>query len=385
MDENEVYQRLGVAPIINAAGDLTRLGGRLISKNVAVAMEEASRSAVRIDELQTAVGHRIAEVTRSEGGYVVPGAAAGLVLGVAACLVEQHEELAVELPRVPLSIPSRVVLYRAHMTHYARMFEVSGASLCIVEGPADLTRKLETGEVAVVGFLHTGADLPASFQDTVKITQQFGVPIVVDASVALPPIYNLWRYSELGADLVAFSGGKAIGGPQASGFVCGREDLIRRIADLHLGSVPYGVGRAMKVGKEEIVGLAVALEEYLVRDHAAEAIAWAESAKAIANGLCNISGITVKVADHLPNGRPLSCVVIDVDVTCSLSAAEISRSLQLQHPAVMLNAAQADEGRLIVYVANLRPGEEDLVVGSIKNAFHGHAHMAPSVVGVRDS
>ncbi|MGH2531777.1 MAG: aminotransferase class V-fold PLP-dependent enzyme [Thermomicrobiales bacterium] len=298
-----VYQELGVAPIINASGTLTRLGGSRMAPAVLAAMAEAASSFVRIDELQERAGEVIAEVTGAEAGYVVTGAAAGLALGVAACVAGLDVAKMDRLPDTA-GMQNEVVVQRGHRNaydHAIRMVGVHFVEVGYLGYPgAGGTFDWQLDEVITE---HTAAvacpvlDTPGTLPLPVvaEIAHAKGVPVVVDAAASLPPRANLRRFIAEGADLVCFSGGKAIGGPQASGVLAGRRDLIAsvalqhqdmdvraatwsqraRIADGTLRGVPQqGFGRAMKVGREEIVGLIVALRHFAAGNDDADRARW---------------------------------------------------------------------------------------------------------------
>ncbi len=363
--EAGIYERLGVAPIINAAGDLTKFGGRLMSERVVTAMLQASSASVVIDELQAFAGKRISQVTHSEAAYVVPGAAAGLALAAASCMIVKNMLVAEELPRLPTGAADQILIYRDHLTRYARMLEVTGAKVRVVEGPDEMKTALTKGSVAAFCFLHSGNDTPELFETTVRLTSESGIPMIVDAAVSLPPLVNLHRYSDAGADMVVFSGGKAIGGPQASGFVCGRVDLVTTVAKLHLGPGAIAIGRPMKVGKEEIVGLLEAIEEYLTRPHESELSTWRRSMERLSRSLGSFSGVKVTVENNLPNGRPLPCVVLKFIAEPS-RASLLAKMLLDGSPRIALDTSRESFGELLIYPANLRLDEDEIIAAAIK-------------------
>lgn len=359
----DIYCDLGVVPVINAAGDLTKLGGRLMSERVTSRMAEASCRAVVIDELQKAAGERIAQITHSEAAYVVPGAAAGLALAVASSLVSRDEILASSIPRLPLGLADEVLVYRSHVTRYVRILELTGAKVRIVEGLEEARTVLRSGLVTAFYFLHSGSHVPIPFAETLKLAHEFDVPVIVDAAVALPPVENLFRYSEERADLVVFSGGKALGGPQASGFLCGRADLVGIVAQLHLGPPSFAVGRPMKVGKEEIVGLLEALEEYLCRPHQKELLFWRSSMEKICRELKDLLGIRVFLEESLPNGRPIPSVVLEFEEP--LRAVVLADLLLRSTPRIALDESSQDDGLLRIYPTNLVSNEVEAIIEKI--------------------
>jgi D-glucosaminate-6-phosphate ammonia-lyase len=295
-----IEQVLGVKPIINAAGPLTRLSGMPMHPNVARAMAEAAQETARIEDLQAAAGSYLAEVTGAEAGYVTSGAAAGLTMSAAAAMAGMSVAAMDQLPDTT-GLKDEIVVQRAHVTAYSHALRVAGAKLVDVgyvgypgQGitwPWQIEAAI-TDRTAAIFYSVGAAKGIVELAELAEIGRMHGVPVIVDAAAALPPKENLKRFIEYGADLVAFSGGKAIGGPQASGILVGRKDLIESVALQHQdmdvypdtwtwrqtyieshrlpGPPHHGLGRAMKVGKEEIVGLVAALRRFLESDLEAE-------------------------------------------------------------------------------------------------------------------
>jgi len=286
-----IYERLGVTPIINACGPNTRLSGGIMAPEVAEAMAEASRHCVDMVELQARASQLIAAATGAEAGLVTSGAAAGVLLGLAACMTGLDPDKMNRLPETT-GMKSEIVVPRSHRNFYDRAARALGARIVEV-GLSDRfsgtgVRDVEPWEIAAaisertaaVYYLAKPHAMPR-LPEVVEVAGAKGVPVVVDAAAELPPKENLRRFIAEGAGLVAFSGGKAIGGPQASGILAGRRDLIAAAAlqnlDLdvfveHFNPPPafidkralpglphHGIGRPCKVGKEEIVGLLTAL------------------------------------------------------------------------------------------------------------------------------
>ena len=286
-----IYDDLGLRTVINASGTLTRLGGSRMAPEVLAAMAEAAASFVPIDALQARAGEIIAEVTGAESGYVVTGAAAGLSLGVAACVAGFNVAAMDRLPDTT-GLRNEVVVQRGHRNAYdhairavgVRMVEVGYLGYPGAGGtyPWQIADAISDRTAAIAcPILDTPGTVP--LREVCAIAHEHGLPVIVDAAAELPPRSNLRRFIAEGADLVVFSGGKAIGGPQASGMLAGRADLIASVALQHqdmdvrdatwsqrdllangvLRGVPHqGFGRSMKVGREEIVGLLVALQRF---------------------------------------------------------------------------------------------------------------------------
>ena len=291
--------------VVNARGYSTKVGGSRLSPEVMAAMAEAAGMFVRIEDIQASAGAVIADITGAEAGYVTAGAAAGLTMAAAAAIARLDPALMNRLPDVA-GVPHEIVMLRRHRNDYDHALRAAGARLVEV-GFHDWTFEYELDSAigpGTVALFYLGHDVTAnlSLADVARVAHRHDLPLIVDGSVALPPAGNLRALLEQGADLVSFSGGKHIQGPQASGILAGRRDLITSVALQHQdmdvypdtwpargliadgtvsGPPHHGLGRGFKVGKEEIAGLICALRAYLVRDFEAERLRLAAVADAI--------------------------------------------------------------------------------------------------------
>ncbi|HZS88463.1 MAG TPA: aminotransferase class V-fold PLP-dependent enzyme [Chloroflexota bacterium] len=308
--DTHIYDMLGVRPFINAAGTYTRLGGSRMPPVVVEAMVEASRHFVEIDELQARAGARLAELTRNEAAYVTCGAAAGLLVATAACLAGNDPARARQLPDLT-GMRSDIVMYHSHRNPYdyavrtlpIRLIEVGFPNEVIPPTPWELEHAL-TDQTAAVIYVEArwtarGA-LP--LDEVVAIAHRRDIPVIVDAAAQLPPRENLWRLTQAGADLVIFSGGKDLRGPQSSGLIVGRRDLVD--ACFLIGAPHHGICRPLKAGKEEIVGLVAAVERYMAQDEEARLL-WTE--RFVDRAIEQLSGPGVEVRRCFPNeaGQPI--------------------------------------------------------------------------------
>lgn len=272
------YARLGVPTLVNAAGRWTRLGGSVMAPEVLDAMLDASHHYVDMFTLRERVGRRVAELTRNEAACVTPGAAAGVVLSLLACRTGADPACVVQVGE-GRACPAEVVVYRAQVGPYRPGIVLAGAI------PVEIGNRQETHAADFEAAINdrtsavlyvagaTRRDGALSLDETIALAHGRGVPVVVDAADQLPPVSNLWRFTcELGADLAVFSGGKDLGGPQASGLVVGARPLVDAI-NLH-ASPNERIGRPFKVGKEEMVGLVAALERYVSLDEAGRRARW---------------------------------------------------------------------------------------------------------------
>ncbi len=396
-----VYQRLGVRPIINAVGPATRLGGTTIDREVLDAMADAASACVPIDELQECAGHVIAQVTGAEAGYVTCGAAAGLALAAAACMTRLDPTRINRLPDVE-GMPHQIIVQRTQRYDYDHALRSVGARLVEVGFP-DLTFAYEvehaiTPLTAAIAYYPTPSRPALGLAEVVSIAHAHDIPVIVDAAMELPPTDNLRAFIRAGADLVAFSGGKAIRGPQASGFLCGRADLIRAVALNHqdmdvrpptwgqrrliesgaiVGPPHHGIGRALKVGKEEIVGLIVALQRFVARDEAGERAAWRAKIHHVADGLSGLPGVQVDVVDGVV---PSALLRLD-EGYLGRSAYDILNELMSGDTRVFLNEEHAWRGVLGVNPIALRDGDEELVADRLRRVLGGIRGVANSNPG----
>lgn len=393
-----VYDRLGVRTIINAAGPVTRLSGAIMAPEVGAAMGEASRFCVDIAELQARAGEVIAELTGAEAGYVTSGAAAGLLLATAACVTGPDPGKMNRLPDTA-GMKDEVIMARSHRNFYDHAIRAVGVRLVEV-GIADRfsgagVRDAEAWEIADAVSERTaaiayvaGAGVRPRLSEVVAAARSRGVPVIVDAAAQLPPAENLKRFVAEGADLVCFSGGKAIGGPQGTGILCGRKRLISAAALQHLdmdvlfelwqppaslidkeklpGAPQHGLGRPCKVGKEQIVGLLTALRLFVAEGDAVRMSRWQARVEGLVQALGTLRHATAAAA--MTPGRPVPAVRLAVDETgAGISAIELSRRLVAGDPPIHANPALAYEGILLFNPMCLREGDVEVIAGRVRD------------------
>jgi len=393
-----IYDRFGVRARINAAGLLTRLGGSLMPTEVLDAMTEAAGSFVDMAELQAAASAMIARHTSAEAGLVTSGAAAGLTLGAAACLAGLDAGRMDRLPEAD-DFPNEIIMCRTHRTGYDHAIRAAGARIRDVgfndratgAGVRDVeVWELEaaiTPRAVAVAYMVTPESQPP-LVEVAAMAHRHRLPVLVDAAAQLPPAENLRRFVANGADLVVYSGGKAIRGPQGTGILCGRRDLVASAALQQLdmdvrpetwrppepylcrsalcGIPHHGIGRGFKVSKEEIVGLLVALERFVALDHAAEQARQEALLVAIRNRLADAPHIRAKLLSAAETGRdPLLEVCVD-ETTLGVSAFALSLALQQGEPPVHLGERKAAQGALIVNPVGLREGDAEVIATRLR-------------------
>ena len=389
-----IYEELGLRTVINASGTLTRLGGSRMAPEVLAAMAEAAAAFVPIDALQARAGEIIADVTGAEAGYVVTGAAAGLSLGVAACIAGMDVAAMDRLPDTT-GLKDEVVVQRGHRNAYdhairavgVRMVEVGYLGYPGAGGsyPWQIAAAITERTAAIAcPILATPGTIP--LPEVCQIAREHGVPVIVDAAAELPPRANLRRFIAEGADLVVFSGGKAIGGPQASGILAGRADLIASVALQHqdmdvrpetwswrpllnagrLAGVPHqGFGRSMKVGREEIVGLLTALRTFAAGSDDADLERWQRRLDPIEQALEGIPGI--HVSRHVPSGKPAPSLRIELDGECAGKRAyDVVNRLLDGEPSIAIDQSYAEHGRLSVNPQGLTSEEAAAVARRVR-------------------
>ena len=381
------YRRLGVRTLINARGCATLAGGTLMDQEVLDAYQAAARDFALIGELQERAGEVIADATGAESGYVVSGAAAGLTLAAAACIAGLDPDVMDRLPDVD-GVAADVVIQRVHRNPYDHAVRASGARLLAVEADAD-AMAAAIGPTTVAAFFHAEQERAGLSSATfVEVAHRRGVPVIVDASMSLPPASNLRRFVDEGADLVAFSGGKSIRGPQGAGFLAGRADLLLSVAlqhqdmdvlpetwrgrDLLAGTISrppiHGIGRSMKVAKEEIVALVCALQRYVARDHAAEARGWEAVAHDLVDALSDLPGVAVTFEPASAAARPVPFARLDVDPGEGIDAVTLVRRLFEDDPRVLVNDYAVADGIVRLNPENLRPDQVDDVAAAVRRA-----------------
>ncbi|MFH1084402.1 MAG: aminotransferase class V-fold PLP-dependent enzyme [Chloroflexota bacterium] len=367
----DIYRELGVEPIINAAGTLTRMSGSLMPPEVVEAMVAASRAYVDMEELHLAAGRRIAEVVGAEAAHVCACAAAGISLMAAACMAGCDRARIRQLPNTH-GLHHLFVVQRAHRNGFDQALQLAGGRFIEVEADADQLGRAAAGEgVAGVSFTQAwfcmGDSLP--LPQVAELAHVAGVPLVVDAAAEVPPVDNLTRFLREGADLVTFSGGKAICGPQSTGFILGRADLIEacRLNDCPNG----GVGRPMKTGKEDIIGLVKAIELYVQRDHAAEMRVWEERVAQIVVALSAPEHVHAWRQMPFGIGQQIPHVAVAWDeAALGITHEQAMQRLRQGRPRIALQLVNAERygwggyttPELRIHPHTLLPGEAESVV-----------------------
>jgi D-glucosaminate-6-phosphate ammonia-lyase len=380
-----IYEELGLRRVINANATRTDLGGSLMPQPVLDAMNEAAGAFVDMYALQSAVSGRLAEVTHNEAALVCTGCAAGLFLATLGCMTGNDLGALARLMDEGVASLRRneIVVHAAHRNPYDPAIKLAGARMIEVGNvwqtfDWELAAALNERTAGVFYFYgnrqRSQGALP--LETVIDIAHAQNVPVVVDGAAQLPPAENLWRFTEMGADLALFSGGKGLRGPQASGLMVGRRELVNACA-LH-AAPNQRLGRPMKVGKEEMVGLLAAVEYYLALDQSdvqakAEAIVarWVEK-------LGEVPGVNARRDFPSEAGQSLPRAYVSFRPPVELTGENVRDALLAGTPAV--SVAVADDGGLFLNPETLQPGEDrivcDRIIEVIRSATHEHTTVA---------
>lgn len=355
-----IYERLGVRTLINARGTYTYLSGSLMPPEVVEAMAEASRRFVDIRELEAAAGARLAQLTGAGAALVTAGAAAALAQGTAACVVGKDPELIKRLPDAS-GLKDEVIIQKAHRNPYDQAIKQVGVKMVEVETLEETKRAIgpKTAMIAYIVALEPQGKV--SLEEALKIGKASRVPVLVDAAAELPPAENLTKFVKMGTDLVTFSGGKGLRGPQASRLLLGKRDLIDAAA---LNGCPnHSIGRPMKVGKEEIVGLLRAVELYLERDHEAEWRRWESQIEYVEKTLKGIPGVeTERVPKHIINHVPRLYLKVDPNVA-GMAQDDVIEKMRRGDPRIEVLTTSLG---LTICANTLQPGEEEHIARRLR-------------------
>ncbi len=362
-----VYERLGVKQYINASATLTMYGGSIMPKEVLEAMCEASQSYIDLIELHKKAGDAIAKLTHNEAAFVSNGAAAGIMLATAAAIAGDDREARAKLPSSD-GMKNEIVLSQAGRVGYDYAIKMAGGKYIpygderggtAEQLEAAITEK--TAAIFVFYFEHLMDNQPP-FEMQVKIAKAHGIPLFVDAAAQLPRKENLWRYTQEGADLAIFSGGKGLRGPQSSGLIVGRKELIDKI--LTIASPNAGIGRPMKVGKEEIVGLMAAVKLYMEQDEAAVLAGYELAVQAVIDAFCDDDAVEAGRSFPSEAGQPMPRAQVKLlPGKFKADAGELITQLKLCEPGVLV-AGHGDV--LLINPQTLLQGEIDIVIDKLK-------------------
>src|SRR5271170_733140 len=368
-----VYEELGVTTVINGQGTMTVLGGSLARPEVEAVMALAGQHFCSIPDLEVAAGKRIAEMLKLPEGYtalVTSGAAAAIQSGLAGILTGGNEALIRQLPDLT-GMKSEVIIQKSHRNPFDHQLRSTGIKLIEIE-TLDQFRAAVNERTAMLHFSNfANAAGQIKVDEWVKLAKQYNVPCMNDAAADTPPVSHLWDYTNMGYDLVTFSGGKAMRGPQCAGLLIGRKELV---ANALANNSPNEdtLGRSQKVGKEEIIGMVKALELFLAEDHEALAREWQDRLEGISRELTKVPGVSTSffvpdIANHVPHMR----ITWDA-ARISLTPHEVSKLLRSSKPSIAIGAGEGHPG-LAMNSFMLQPGEDTIVAEQLSRLLREHA------------
>jgi L-seryl-tRNA(Ser) seleniumtransferase len=366
------YQELGVPTVINCQGTMTVLGGSLPHPELEAVMTMAGRHFVPIAELEVAAGNRIAQMLKLPDGYsaiVTSGAAAAIQSGLAGILTGDNQALIRQLPDLT-GMKSEVIIQKSHRNPFDHQLRATGIKLVEIE-TQDQLRAAVNERTAMMHFSNfANAAGQIKVDEWIKLGKQYNIPCMNDAAADTPPVSHLWDYAHMGYDLITFSGGKAIRGPQCAGMLIGRKELV---ANALLNNSPHEdtLGRSQKVGKEEIVGMVKALELFLNEDHDALAKEWQSRLERISGEITKVPGVstsffTPDIANHVPHMQ----ITWDA-ARISLTPNEASKLLRGSKPSIAMGGGEQRPG-LGMNSFMLQPGEDKIVAEQLSRILREH-------------
>jgi D-glucosaminate-6-phosphate ammonia-lyase len=369
----DYFKELGVRPFVNAAGTYTVLTASLMLPEVVEAMAYASKQFVSLNELQEAVGKRLAELIGCEAAMVTSGAAAALTVGTAACVAGKNPDFIKRIPDLAgTAMKSEVIVQKSHRYGYDHAVRNCGVKFVEVETADELEKAVSEKTAMMLFFNDAEPKGKINGEQFVALGRKHGVPTFNDAAADVPPTENLSKYTRMGFDLVTFSGGKGLRGPQSAGLLLGRRDLIEA-ARLNCSPNSDSIGRGMKVNKEELVGMLVAVESYLKRDAAAEWKELERRVKVLADSVANVKGLKTSthvppIANHVPHLK------LEWDkAALKLTLGDVRKQLREGRPSIEISPYAAPSNspteEMMIGVWPLQPGEVEVVARRLREVF----------------
>ena len=365
LPRQDLFKELGVRTFINARGTITFMSGSLMHDYVLDAINSTSKDFCMLEELQDKVGEKIAAMTHAEAAMVTSGAFSALSLGMAGILTGLDPKKAEQLPHLSgTGMKSEVIIQKKHQIHYNQALTNCGVKLVWVETPDDVDRAVNEN-TASMHFLGSGAvEGTIMHEEWLALARKHNLPASIDMAANVPPVSNLWTFNDMGFSYVALSGGKAIRGPQSAGVLMGKKDII---AAARLSASPNAatIGRGMKVNKEEIIGMYVAIDRYLKQDHDKEWKDWENRVATIAKAAGSVNGVTTKsyvppIADHTPTLD----ILWDTD-KIHLTGTGLLEALRNGNPSI--EAYGGGKNSITVSRWMMRPEQVKIVAGRIKD------------------
>lgn len=357
----DFFKELGLRTFINAAGTYTSMTGSLMPKEVTEAISYGATEYVNLDELQDKVGERIAELLNCEYATVSSGAFGAMSIGMAGIMCGMDSQKVKQLPNTD-GLKNEVILQESHTIGYAQALTNVGAKLVKVKTANQLEKSI-TKKTVMLWFLNANTDQgEIKWEEFIALGKKHNIPTFIDCAADVPPVENLFRFTKMGFDLVAFSGGKGLRGPQSSGLLLGKRKYIEA-ARLHTPPRGETIGRGMKVNKEEVLGMLAALEIYLNKDHKKEWKMWESQIQLISDAATSVDGVkseihVPKYANHVPSLR-----IKWNQKLVKITTNEMRKQLREGHPSIQ---TVGNDTILGITTWMMVPGQERIVAKRIK-------------------
>ena len=357
-------KELGIRTFVNAAGTYTFMTGSLMQDEVVEVIQGAAKEFMILDEVQTKVGEKIAALTHAEAAVVTAGCFSALTLGLAGVLTGMDQKKVEALPHLEgTGMKSEVIVQKGHSIGYSHALTNTGCKMVEIETLDELEKAINE-KTALMWFLHIQSDKGQIMHEKwIEVAKKHGIPTMIDMAADVPPVENLWRFNDLGFDLVCVSGGKAMRGPQSAGILMGKKHLIEAA---RLSMPPRGstIGRGMKVNKEEILGMYVALDNFVKMDHKKTWKMWEDRAALIANAAKSVKGVQVETfAPELGNHTPTLRISWDA-AKVNLPVKTLQENLRNGNPSIEI--MPGENNTLTITTWMLKPGEEKIVATRLK-------------------
>ncbi|MEO6188097.1 MAG: aminotransferase class V-fold PLP-dependent enzyme [Ginsengibacter sp.] len=363
--KRNLFEELGVTPIINAGVTMTFLSGSLMLPEVIEAINSTAHDFANMFDLQDKVGAKMAEMLRCEGAMVTSGAACAILLGTAAAITGTDQKKMKLIPNLPGARPE-VIMQKSHRYLFDQAVTTTGAQIIEIEGPEEMEKAFNPNTVMAL-FFNAAESSSVNHEDFIALCKRHNIPSFVDAAADVPPVENLFKYQKMGFDLITFSGGKMIRGPQSAGLLFGRKDLIEA-AKLNHSPHEAPIGRPMKVNKEEIFGMYAALKSYIERDHKKEWQDWLDRIAKIKDLAESVPGVTGEThVDPGPANAFPSLLLSWDEKKVKISPREVQEAMKSGTPSIVCNlAGSRDNSKLSVGVVLLKPEQVQIVGNRVK-------------------
>ncbi|WP_149274114.1 aminotransferase class V-fold PLP-dependent enzyme [Pareuzebyella sediminis] len=357
---SDLFKELGVTPVINANVTMTFLSGSLMKPEVLEAINSTAHDFANMYELQDKIGAKMAEMLHCEAAMVTSGAACAMVLGTAAAITGMDEKKRKLLPNLPGPRPE-VIMQKSHRYVFDQAITTTGAVIVEVEGPDEMQQAMNNNTVMTLFFNAAGSS-SISHEEFVAISKRNNIPSFIDAAADVPPVENLFKFQKMGFDLVTFSGGKMIRGPQSAGLLFGKKDLIEA-AKLNHSPHEAPIGRPMKVNKEEMFGMYVALKEYLETDHEAEWQEWLDRIEYIKSRVESLSSVKGKTHIHPGPANAFPSMLLSWDQNIvKTTPREVYETLKNGTPSIVSGLRRDGESQMLVIGVVLLKSEQVSIV-----------------------